>query len=195
NHGVSTGALFILVGFIYERRHTRMIDEYGGVSSGMPLYATIWVFTVMSSIGLPFLNGFVGAFLVMLGLWKSTILTGTDVANWNYIATMFAGTGVILAAVYLLWLVQRVFFGPLTNEKNRSLKDLSAREIGLMIPLLVMMVVMGVYPRPFLDASRAAVVGIQEHVMKQAGGSIDTNEKAAGEKEENKVSLSRTIVK
>lgn len=195
NHGVSTGALFILVGFIYERRHTRMIDEYGGVSSVMPLYATFWVFTVMSSIGLPFLNGFVGEFLVMLGMWKSTILTVTDVANWNYIATMFAGIGVILAAVYLLWLVQRVFFGPLTNDKNRSLKDLSGREIGLMVPLLVMMVVMGVYPRPFLDASRATVVGIQEHVMKQAGGSIDTPEKAESEKEKNKVSLSQTIVK
>jgi NADH-quinone oxidoreductase subunit M len=149
----------------------------------------------MSSIGLPFLNGFVGEFLVMLGMWKSTVLSVGDVANWNYIATMFAGIGVILAAVYLLWLVQRVFFGPLTNDKNRSLKDLSPREIGLMIPLLVMMVVMGVYPRPFLDASRATVVGIQEHVMKQAGGSIDTPEKAADQNEEDKVSLSQTIVK
>ncbi len=185
NHGISTGALFLLVGFIYERRHTRAITEYGGISAVMPLYATFFVFTVMSSIGLPFLNGFVGEFLIMLGMWKSNILLITGTANWNYIATMFAGTGVIFAAVYLLWMVQRVFFGKITNDKNLSLKDLSPREIGLMIPLLILMVVMGVYPKPFLEATHDSVVAIQERVMKQAGGSFDKKEKAAEPKKDD----------
>jgi NADH-quinone oxidoreductase subunit M len=173
NHGVSTGALFLLVGFIYERRHTRMISDFGGLANPMPIYATFWVFTVMSSIGLPFLNGFVGEFLIMLGMWKSQILYMTPDVNWNYIATMFAGVGVILAAVYLLWLVQRVFFGRVTNPKNKVLSDLSWREIGLLAPLLALMVYMGVYPRPFLEASRESVVAIQERVVKQAGGTVE----------------------
>jgi len=173
SHGVSTGALFLLVGFIYERRHTRMIAELGGLANPMPIYAALFVFTTMSSIGLPFLNGFVGEFLIMLGMWKSQILSMTGGANWNYIATLFAGTGVILAAVYLLWLVQRVFFGKITNEKNRGLYDLSWREIGLLAPLLVLMVYMGVYPKPFLSRSREAVVAIQQRVMHQAGGTVE----------------------
>ncbi|MBX3295313.1 MAG: NADH-quinone oxidoreductase subunit M [Acidobacteria bacterium] len=176
NHGISTGALFLLVGFIYERRHTREISEFGGLANVMPLYATFFVITAMSSIGLPFLNGFVGEFMIMIGMWKSSILAVTATANWNYIATMAAGTGVIFAAVYLLWMIQRVFFGKVTNEKNRGLVDLSPREIGLMIPLLFLMVFMGVYPRPFLDRSRDAVVAIQERVVKQAGGTVEVVE-------------------
>jgi len=172
NHGVSTGALFLLVGYIYERRHTRAISDFGGLANVMPVYATLFVITSMSSIGLPFLNGFVGEFLIMLGMWKSNILAVSAGANWNYIATMLAGTGVIFAAVYLLWMVQRVFFGKITNEKNRVLRDLSAREIGIMVPLLFLMVFMGVYPRPFLDRSRDSVVAIQSRVMGQAGGSV-----------------------
>ena len=173
NHGVSTGALFLLVGFIYERRHTRAISDFGGLANVMPLYATIFVITAMSSIGLPFLNGFVGEFLIMIGMWKSTILSTTATTNWNYIATMLAGTGVIFAAVYLLWMIQRVFFGKVTNGKNRGLKDLSFREIGLIAPLLFLMVFMGVYPRPFLDAARDSVNAIQKRVMHQAGGDVD----------------------
>jgi NADH-quinone oxidoreductase subunit M len=130
----------------------------------------------MASIGLPFLNGFVGEFLIMIGMWKSTVLTITADTNWNYVAVMFAGTGVIFAAVYLLWMVQRVFFGKVTNPKNRNLKDLSWREIGLIAPLVFLMVFMGVYPRPFLDASKASVVAIQERVMHQAGGTIEKAE-------------------
>ncbi len=172
-HGVSTGALFLLVGFIYERRHTREISEFGGLANVMPIYATVFVITAMSSVGLPFLNGFVGEFMIMLGMWTSSALAVTATVNWNYIATMAAGTGVIFAAVYLLWMIQRVFFGKVTNEKNRGLSDLSPREIGLMVPLLFLMVYMGVYPRPFLDRSREAVVQIQERVIKQAGGTID----------------------
>lgn len=173
NHGISTGALFLLVGFIYERRHTRAISEYGGIAAVMPLYATFFVFTAMSSIGLPFLNGFVGEFLIMIGMWKSSVLSVTATVNWNFVATMFAGTGVIFAAVYLLWMIQRVFFGKLTNEKNRSLKDLTWREIGLIAPLLFLMVYMGVYPKPFLDRSRETIVAIQERVMHRAGGDVE----------------------
>ncbi len=175
NHGITTGALFLLVGFIYERRHTRQISDFGGLANVMPIYATIFVITTMASIGLPFLNGFVGEFLIMLGMWKSTILDGFHLWNWNwnYVATMFAGTGVIFAAVYMLWMVQRVFFGKVTNPKNKNLKDLSWRELGLIAPLLILMVYMGVFPKPFLNRSRNAIVAIQERVMGQAGGTIE----------------------
>ena len=173
NHGVSTGALFLLVGFIYERRHTRMISDFGGLAHVMPVYATIFVITAMSSIGLPLLNGFVGEFLIMLGMFKSTILGITASVNWNYIATMLAGTGVIFAAVYLLWMIQRVFFGKITNEKNKVLTDLSWREVGLFLPLLALMVFMGVYPRPFLEESKTSVTEIQKRVMHQAGGEVE----------------------
>lgn len=172
NHGVSTGALFLLVGFIYERRHTRQIEDFGGIANVMPVYATLFVFTAMSSVGLPLLNGFVGEFLIMIGMWKSTVLSITPSANWNAIATMVAGTGVIFAAVYLLWMIQRVFFGKVDNPKNKGLKDLTAREIGLLAPLLVLMVYMGVFPKPFLSRSQEAVTAIQSRVMHQAGGSL-----------------------
>jgi NADH-quinone oxidoreductase subunit M len=127
----------------------------------------------MASIGLPFLNGFVGEFLIMVGMFQSQVLPVSGGANWNFIAAMFAGTGVIFAAVYLLWMVQRIFFGKVTNDKNRVLGDLSWREIGLMAPLLFLMVYMGVYPRPILQRSEESVRAIQERVMKQAGGTID----------------------
>lgn len=173
NHGISTGALFLLVGFIYERRHTREISQFGGLSNVMPIYATIFVITTMSSIGLPFLNGFVGEFLIMVGMFQSQALSISAGVNWNYIATMLAGTGVIFAAVYLLWMVQRVFFGKVTNEKNMTLKDLSWREIGLMVPLIVLMVYMGVFPKPFLKRTDDAVQAIRERVVHQAGGDFE----------------------
>ncbi|HEY2846960.1 MAG TPA: NADH-quinone oxidoreductase subunit M, partial [Pyrinomonadaceae bacterium] len=176
NHGVSTGALFLLVGFIYERRHTREITQFGGLANVMPVYATLFVITSMSSIGLPFLNGFVGEFLIMLGSFGSHALQVTQSVNWNYVATMFAGTGVIFAAVYLLWMIQRVFFGKVTNAKNKVLADLSWREIGLMIPLLFLMVYMGVYPKPFLNRSDDAIKAIQTRLMPQAGGTIEKTE-------------------
>lgn len=167
NHGISTGALFLLVGFIYERRHTRAITEYGGLASVMPVYTAIFVFTTMSSIGLPFLNGFVGEFLTMVGMWTSTAIAHP------WIATMFAGTGVIFAAVYLLWMVQRVFFGKVTNPKNKKLVDLNWRELGLIAPLLFLMLYMGVYPAPFLDRSKESVVAIEERLNKRAGGTVE----------------------
>jgi NADH-quinone oxidoreductase subunit M len=167
NHGVSTGALFLLVGMIYDRRHTRAISEYGGLASVMPIYATVFVITTMSSIGLPFLNGFVGEFLTMLGMWQS------NAVSWHLAATMLAGTGVILAAVYLLWMVQRVFFGKITNPKNRTLTDLSNREVGLLVPLLILMVLMGVYPKPFLERSKSSIVAVEKRLENHpAGGTI-----------------------
>ncbi|MDQ3712882.1 MAG: NADH-quinone oxidoreductase subunit M [Acidobacteriota bacterium] len=176
NHGVTTGALFLLVGFIYERRHTRAISDFGGLANVMPIYATLFVFTTMASIGLPFLNGFVGEFLTMIGMWNSTALATINGWNMNYIATLFAGTGVIFAAVYMLWMVQRVFFGKVTNPKNKNLADLSWREIGLIAPLLFLMVYMGVYPAPFLNRSKESVVAIEQRLNNQAGGTIEQAE-------------------
>ena len=167
NHGVSTGALFLFVGFIYERRHTRLISEFGGLATPMPWFSTLFVIASLSSIGLPFLNGFVGEFLIMLGSWTSNAI------QHAWIATMLAGTGVIWAAVYMLWMLQRVVFGPVTNEANAKLSDLNARELGLMIPLLILMLFMGVYPRVFLDRSQASVDEVRTRVTtKHTGGSF-----------------------
>jgi NADH-quinone oxidoreductase subunit M len=169
NHGVSTGALFLFVGFIYERRHTRMISEFGGLAKPMPWFSTLFVIASLSSIGLPFLNGFVGEFLILLGTWTSSAVRN------SWIVTMFAATGVIWAAVYMLWMLQRVLFGEVTNPENAKLRDLNSRELGLLIPLLILMLVMGVYPRPFLDRSRASVEVIRARVnTTPAGGSYTT---------------------
>jgi NADH-quinone oxidoreductase subunit M len=169
NHGVSTGALFLFVGFIYERRHTRMISEFGGLSKPMPWYATLFVFASLSSIGLPFLNGFVGEFFILLGTWTSRVI------EHPWIVTMLAATGVIWAAVYMLWMLQRVVFGPITNPENAGLSDLNKRELGLLVPLLVLMLFMGVYPRVFLDRSKPSVETIRARVSTSpAGGSYTT---------------------
>jgi NADH-quinone oxidoreductase subunit M len=167
NHGISTGALFLIVGMIYERRHTRMISEFGGLSTPMPWFATVFVITSLSSIGLPFLNGFVGEFLILLGMWTSAAVQNA------WIITMLAGTGVIWAAVYMLWVLQRVVFGKITNSKNKNLPDLNARELGLLTPMLVLMLVMGVYPNPFLNRSKESVNTVRERVVMTAGGKIE----------------------
>jgi NADH-quinone oxidoreductase subunit M len=140
NHGISTGALFLIVGILYERRHTREISEYGGISNVMPVYATITMIMFLSSMGLPLLNGFVGEF---------TILQGTFMENWKWAA--WAVPGVILAAAYLLWLYQRVFFGTVTNPKNEKLHDLTPREVLTFAPLLIMAFWIGLYPKPFFQ--------------------------------------------
>src|SRR6266496_1367694 len=171
SHGVSTGALFLFVGFIYERRHTRLISEFGGLSTPMPWFSALFVFAGLSSIGLPFLNGFVGEFLIMIGTWTST----TVFHSW--IVTMIAATGVIWAAVYMLWMLQRVVFGKVSNPENASLQDLNARELGLLVPLLVLMLFMGVYPRVFLDRSKASVEAVRAHIATPpAGGSFASTE-------------------
>ncbi len=140
NHGISTGALFLIVGILYERRHTREIAEYGGISNVMPVYATITMIMFLSSMGLPLLNGFVGEF---------TILQGTFIENWKWAA--WAAPGVILAAAYLLWLYQRVFFGTVTNPKNEKLHDLTPREIFTFAPLVICAFWIGLYPKPFFQ--------------------------------------------
>jgi len=179
NHGVSTGALFLFVGFIYERRHTRQISEFGGLATPMPWFATLFVFASLSSVGLPFLNGFVGEFLILIGTWTSTAV------SHPFVVTMIASTGVIWAAVYMLWMLQRVVFGKVTNSENAKLKDLNAREVGLLVPLLVLMIFMGVYPRVFLDRSKASVEAVRARLnTKPAGGSYastKTNEKHLSE--------------
>lgn len=167
NHGVSTGALFLFVGFIYERRHTRAIAEFGGLAKPMPWFSTLFVIASLSSVGLPFLNGFVGEFLILIGSWTSVAIQNA------WIATMLAATGVIWAAVYMLWMLQRVVFGKVTRPENEKLTDLNAREIGLLIPLLVLMLFMGVYPRPFLDRSKASIDVIRARVAAPpTGGSF-----------------------
>ncbi|HEX5773871.1 MAG TPA: NADH-quinone oxidoreductase subunit M, partial [Geomobilimonas sp.] len=147
NHGVSTGALFLIVGFIYERRHTRLITDFGGLSKQMPIFATVFMIVTLSSIGLPGTNGFVGEFLILLGAFESKL-------RWY---TIIATSGVILSAVYMLWMFQRVMFGELNNPKNQTLKDLNAREIAIMVPLIILIFVMGVYPTPFIDKMNPAI--------------------------------------
>jgi len=160
NHGISTGALFLIVGVLYERRHTREISEYGGISNVMPVYATITMIMFLSSMGLPLLNGFVGEF---------TILQGTFMENWKWAA--WAVPGVILAAAYLLWLYQRVFFGPVTNPKNEKLHDLTPREIATFVPLIIMALWIGLYPKPFFQILEQPTVQISRSVREGARNS------------------------
>jgi len=159
NHGVSTGALFLFVGIIYERRHTRQISDFGGLARPMPWFSALFVIASLSSIGLPFLNGFVGEFLILLGTWTSVAV------RHAWIVTMLAGTGVIWAAVYMLWMLQRVVFGTRTTEANAKLSDLNAREVGLLVPLMALMLFMGVYPQPFLSRSRASIEAARANVL------------------------------
>ncbi len=146
NHGLSTGALFLIVGMIYERRHTRLIAEFGGLSKIMPLFAVFFMIFTLSSIGLPGLNGFVGEFLILLGAFKV----------WQVYA-IIAASGVIFAAVYMLWMFQRVMFGEVTNPKNKVLADLSGREVLVLVPILIFVVWIGVYPNTFLKPMEPSV--------------------------------------
>jgi NADH-quinone oxidoreductase subunit M len=146
NHGLSTGALFLLVGMLYERRHTRELAQFGGIAKPMPVFAAFFGIVTMSSIGLPMLNGFVGEFLILLGAYDRSVLAG-----------ILATSGVVLAAAYMLWMYRRVFFGPFENPENRGLIDLDLREKVVMLAMLVPIVWIGVYPNPLLRRLDAAV--------------------------------------
>jgi len=162
NHGLSTGALFLIVGMIYERRHTRLIAEFGGISKPMPVFAVFFMIFTLSSIGLPGLNGFIGEFLILLGSFR--------VMPWY---TVFAASGVIFAAVYMLWMFQRVMFGKVTNPKNAALKDLSGREILVLVPLVIFCVWIGVYPNTFLKPMEPSVKAFIQQVEKKKSAVLD----------------------
>jgi NADH-quinone oxidoreductase subunit M len=152
NHGISTSALFLLVGIVYERRHTRMIAEYGGLSKTMPIYATIFMIMTMSSIGLPGLNGFIGEFAILQGAFQA--------APW---LAVLATTGIILGAAYMLWLFQRAMFGPI-SEVNTKMADLNAREVAYFVPLLLAAFWIGLYPKPMMDVLRQPVIKLVQQV-------------------------------
>src|ERR1700720_3690766 len=156
NHGISTGALFLIVGIVYERRHTREISEYGGLSKVMPVFAAIFLIMTMSSIGLPALNGFIGEILILQGVF---------VANKTWAA--FAGSGIVLGAAYMLYLYQRTMFGKIENPKNEHLFDLSHREFATFVPLLILAVWMGLYPAPFLRRLDTSVQHVIARVSPQ----------------------------
>ena len=153
NHGLSTGALFLLIGVLYERRHTRLISEFGGLSTPMPNFAAIYMIATLSSLGLPLLNGFIGEFV---------ILRGTYEVNIKYVA--WAAIGIVLGAAYLLWLYQRVMFGPVTNPANEHLPDLNAREYATLVPLIILCFWIGIYPKPLFRLLERPVQQIVEQV-------------------------------
>jgi NADH-quinone oxidoreductase subunit M len=150
NHGLSTGALFLIVGMIYERRHTREMDAFGGLWKVMPIYGAMTLIVTLSSMGLPGLNGFVGEFTILLGAFGSQALGSPWFAG-------LAAAGVIMAAVYMLYMFQKLFLGPIDKDENRSLKDVNAREIIILVPLLVFIFWIGLYPSPFFNLMAPAV--------------------------------------
>ena len=153
NHGISTGALFLIVGIVYERRHTREISEYGGLSKTMPVYAAVFLIMTMSSIGLPTLNGFIGEILILQGIFV--------VSKWW---AAVAATGIVLGAAYMLWLYQRTMFGTIDNPKNEGLADLNMRELATFVPLIILAVWIGLYPSPFLRRLETSVERVMTRV-------------------------------
>ena len=163
SHGLSTGALFLLVGMIYERRHTRLIADFGGLWAVVPAFSAVFLLAVLSSVGLPGLNGFVGEFLILVGAFQV-----------NRTLAVLATTGIVFAAVYLLWMYQRVIFGELTHEENRTLTDMSPREWALMVPVMVFIVWIGVYPIAFTGKMEATVDALIAQVQSKASVAMAT---------------------
>ncbi|HEU4408286.1 MAG TPA: NADH-quinone oxidoreductase subunit M [Polyangiaceae bacterium] len=161
NHGVSTGALFLLVGVIYDRRHTRRIDEFGGLAKVMPAYATLWLIVTFASVGVPGTNGFVGEFMVIMGTYVSPRL-----GVFGGIDAVLAAFGVILGAVYMLSVTQKMFFGPLSNPRNRRLADLNAREAIALAPLVVLIFAIGFFPSTFLEPMNESVAAFTGRYLK-----------------------------
>ncbi len=159
NHGISTGALFLLVGMVYERTHTRAITDYGGIAVKMPIFTVFFIIVTMSSIGLPGTNGFAGEFMILSGAFLEA-MPFMPFDSWNGLAmicAVVATTGVLLGAIYMLSMVRRVFFGPLTNPHNEELTDLNTREVATLIPLVVLIFVIGFFPRSFTTPMTASV--------------------------------------
>jgi NADH-quinone oxidoreductase subunit M len=153
SHGLITGALFLLVGMLYDRRHTRLIDDYGGIAGVMPIYAGFFLYMAFASIGLPGLSGFVGEFLVLVGSYLTVP-----------VLAVIGATGVVLSAIYLLWAYQRIFTGLITNPKNEGLHDLGFREIAIIVPLIILVLALGIYPKPVLDRIQPSVDLVLERI-------------------------------
>lgn len=164
SHGIVSGALFMLVGVIYDRRHTKLMSEFGGLATVMPSFATIYGVMLMASVGLPLTIGFVGEFLALAGFYKV-----------SSVMTLFAGTGIILGATYMLTLYKKSFFGPILREENKTLKDLNGRELSALIPLVILVVVLGVYPKPILNTIDMSVKKMIV-LMEQKAVLIETKE-------------------
>jgi NADH-quinone oxidoreductase subunit M len=161
-HGLSTGALFLLVGVIYERRHTRQIADFGGLAHVMPAYAAVFLFVTLASIGLPGLCGFTGEFMILFGSFGSGLLPHAK------LLVVLASTGVILGAIYMLWMYQRVFLGRLRHPENEQLTDLSVREWLVLLPILIFIVVLGVRPGPLVERMEPALERLLEPVRRAA---------------------------
>ena len=174
NHGVSTGALFIIVGMVYDRRHTRLIAEFGGLANVMPVFSTFFMVVTLSSIALPLLNGFVGEFLILIGTFSSTLLPHAK------LFASLAALGMILSAVYMLWMFQRVVFGEVRNPENLKLVDLNLREKLVLTPVALLVLAMGIYPSVFLSRSAQAIQSIKERLT-------STSELALSQTQESKV--------
>jgi len=170
NHGLSTGALFLLVGMIYDRRHTRMIDAFGGLWQQMPVFSTLLLIMTFSSIGLPGLNGFIGEFLILLGSFAVA-------PAW----TVAAATGVVLGAIYMLWMFRRMIYGPLNDPENQKLQDLTSRELVILTPILILIVVMGVYPQPILSRIEPAAEVALKRILATPVIPVAANHNLGGE--------------
>src|SRR5207249_2488638 len=157
NHGVSTGGLFLIVGMLSDRRHTRLISEFGGLKRVVPRLVAAFLLVTLASIGLPGLNGFVGEFLILLGTFA-----------WSPKFTAFAASGVVLSATYMLWMFQRVNYGPVTNEKNAAVSDLLPREWAILVPIIAVAVLMGVVPNLFLRPMEPSIVRTVDQVNRGA---------------------------
>jgi NADH-quinone oxidoreductase subunit M len=164
NHGISTGGLFLIVGMLSDRRHTRLISEFGGLKAVMPHFVAAFLVITLASIALPLTNGFIGEFLILIGAFK-----------WSVTLAAFAALGVILSAVYMLWMFQRVNYGEVTNEKNRSLPDLSLREWTILVPTAAICIFMGVFPNVFLKPMEPSVNKILDRVHSRPGAVADNS--------------------
>jgi len=186
NHGTSTSMMFLLVGVIYDRAHHRDVNNFGGLAAQLPIYTGIFTVALFASMGLPGLSGFISEILVFLGAFNSNLgardLNGNGLSSLLQISfasmTIVSAFGVVLTAGYLLWMMQRVFFGPL-NEKYKGYADLSGRELFTLVPLVIVVIALGVYPKPLIDLTQNSVIAVQQHVLQS--NKIEFAERHVGE--------------